>query len=273
VGASSGGKVLRFLSKVYKEADLVLENIFTEVFQKDVVEYDFTYKDAVITGLIENILNHTKSIIILIENSHHTSLDSLLRTIFENYVHLRYILKDDSELRAKSYVYSTRLSEFQMIDKLKEQSLIGRKIRDFVRVSLEQITQTYQSKTDPSRRERIEKRYINDIGMKRLEQKWYNLDGKTNSFKKLCKSLDLEAEYEIVYSILSKEVHGKDAVDKLEIQKYYVGVKNSDAKDTELHISLLTLYLIELVRLIYKHYGMTNRLKHFNTMLRLHKRY
>lgn len=264
---------MRFLTKIYKEADQVLKNIFTEVFQKDGMEYEFSYKDAVITGLLENILNHTKSIIILIENNHHTSLDSILRTIFENYVHLSYILKNDNELRAKSYMYSTRLSEFQMIDKLKESSLIGRKIRELIHVSIEQINQTYQSQTDPDKRERIENRYINNIGMKRLEQKWYNLDGKTNNFKKLCISLGMEAEYEIVYSILSKEVHGKDAVDKLDIQKYFVGVKNSDAKDTELHIALATIYLIELVRLIYKHYGMKSRLKHFNTMLKLHKRY
>ena len=37
--------------------------------------------------------------------------------------------------------------------------------------------------------------YLNEIGMKRVEQKWYNIDGGTKNLKILCGKLDLSVEY------------------------------------------------------------------------------
>lgn len=263
---------MKFLTNLQKEADEVFANVITEVFQKDGTQPEFTYKDAVVMGLLENLLNHSKSMTILMKNSHHVSLDAILRTFFENYVYVKYILENDTEKKAVSYMYSNRISEFQLVDKLMEQSLKGRKLRDMLRISLEQIKDTYQSKTDPVRREQIESWYLNEVGMRRLEQKWYNIDGETRNFKALCSKMKLDAEYEFMYSILSTEVHGKDAVNNLDFQKYFVSVKQPNNKDTELHLAFTALYLMEIVRLIYAHYGMKKKLKQFNSMINIHYR-
>ncbi len=264
---------MRCFSKIQKEADEVFGNILTEVFQNEESIVEFTYKDAVVMGLIKNLINHSKSLYILLDNKHHTSVDAILRTIFENYVYLKFILEKNSLVRAKSYAYSNRISEYQMFDKLTEQTLKGKDMRNLLKVTLEEVTAMFEKKDSPERRSEIESLYLEEFGMKWLKQKWYNLDGETKNFKALCIKMGMEPEYEFIYSILSTEVHGKDAMKNLDVQEFFVILKDSHTKDSKLHISMASLYLMESVRVIYQHYDMKKKLRHFNTMLRIHRKY
>lgn len=264
---------MKYLTRINREADSVAEIVLHDVFTNQ-TSREFNYEDAAILGLLENIINQVKSLQILAEHNHHTSADVILRAIFENFVYLKFILEKDTALRGKAYHYSIRLSEFEMIDKLMEQSLRGRKLRELVDQKLSSVVEMYESKTDSENRHRIETEYLDSIGMQRLGQKWYNLDMKTNNLKKLCCKLGLEPEYELIYSILSKEAHGKDAIQWFELQRDFVAIKkSSNYKDNLLHVQLASLYLIQSVKAIYEYYRLKNRLRHFNTMLGVHKRF
>lgn len=266
------GRILKYLVKIKKEADKVAENVLKDVFSENEFR-EFSYEDVAIIGLLENIINQVKSLEILDQQNHNTSADVILRAVFENYVYLKFILEGDTALRGKAYHYSVRLSEFEMYDKLTEQTLQGRALREFVNVELDTLKEMYTEKTDVERRNKIEKEYVESIGMKWLGQNWYNLDGKTKSLKKLCNKLKMEAEYEFIYSTLSKEAHGKDAINWFDFQEFVVSIKKSNNyKDNFFHIQVASNYLIESVKEIYKYYGMKDRLKHFQAMLGVHKR-
>lgn len=261
-----------FLKKINREADKVAGNVLKEAFSEG-LNREFSYADMAILGILENIINQVKSLEILHEQNHNTSADIIIRAIFENYVYLKFLLKDNTELKGKSYQYSVRLSEFSLVDKLKDQSLDGKRLRDFIGVKLVDIENMYDTKTDPGQRVRIEKEYLEVIGMKRLEQKWYNLDGKTKNFKDLCNHLQMNTEYEFIYSLMSKEAHGKDANEWFELKEYLVMMKqSSNYKENYLHIQLASMYLMESVKEVYNYYGMKSRKRHFEAMLGVHKR-
>jgi Family of unknown function (DUF5677) len=262
-------KSFEMLKWIIKEADKVCDKVITQLIKK---EEEFDYDDAVILGLLENLINHSKSMIILLENKHYSSLDTILRTIFENYVYMLFIMEKDTYLRAKSYFYSTKIKELNLLDKLTEDSLDGHKLRKFIGVPKNEIVNTFSSGIDKDYKEEIINLYLNEIGMEWKDQKWYNFDGKTKNFKCLCSKLNLSAEYELIYSTLSIETHAKDAIQNFLIQKDYVGIVDK-IKDENLHLSMSSLYLMESVRLIYKYYGLTKELKNFNTLIAINYRY
>jgi hypothetical protein len=204
--------------------------------------------------------------ILLLESKHLTSLDTVLRTIFENYVYIKFILEKDTDLRAKSYTYSTKIKEIQLLNDLTEDSLDGYKLRDFLQIKKDEIRETLAAKMDDEYQKRIKDGYLNEIGMGRLEQKWYNLDGKTNNFKKLCLKLGLFVEYNLTYSILSIETHGKDAIRNFHFEENRIDLIKME-KSEDLYRSMNFTCLMESVRLIYEYYGLKRQLKNFNTLV------
>lgn len=263
-----GGRVLKNLKRIIKEADKVYEQVMTEYFGKANNSVEFGYTDAVALGLSENLINHSKSIIILLENNHHASLDTILRTIFENYVFLKFILEDNSTIRAKSYIYSTKIKEIQLMNNLTEDSLGGYNLREFLGVKKNEITDKFTKGMSESYKEETIRGYIDELGMKRLEQKWYNLDGGTKNLKILCEKMELSVEYNLIYSILSTETHAKDAIRNFLFEENRIDLLNV-MKDEKLYVSMGGLYLMKAARLIYMHYGLKKQLKNFNTLLAL----
>jgi Family of unknown function (DUF5677) len=262
---------LKILKKLIKEADKVYIRVISCHFQKE-EEKEFGITDAVVLGLLENLINHSKSIVILLENKHYSSLDTILRTVFENYVYLTFILKKDTDKRAKSYAYSTRLKEISLFNSLTEDSIEGNNMRKFISVSKNKLSSDLSDKMDQVYQNEIKNIYLNDIGMKRVEQKWYNLDNKTNNFKKLCSSLGLSEKYELIYSMLSSEIHAKDAIRNFLFEENKVGIVNK-VKEFDLYSSLSGLYLLESVKLVYQYYGLKKELKNFNILVALNYRY
>lgn len=261
---------MKYLVKINREADTVAEKVLKDNFLNQ-ADRQFCYEDAAILGLLENIINQVKSLEILNKHNHNTSVDVILRAIFENYIYLKFILEQNTALRGKAYQYSIRLSEFAFYDKLTDKTLQSRKLREFIDVSLDTLEKMYGDETDADRRNKMGQEYISLIGMQRLEQKWYNLDGKTKTLKALCATLKKETEYDFIYTLLSKEAHGKDAMEWFDLKEFYVAIKKSNTyKDNLLHIQVATKYLIESVKAIYNYYNMKEKLKHFETMTGLH---
>jgi len=263
---------LKIFKKILNESNKVFDTVLENYFQKNVDKVVFDYPDAIILGLLENIINHSKTIIILIENKHQSSLDTIMRTLFENYVYLLFILKRETELRSKSYAYSNKIRELNLYRKLSEDSLEGKKLRDFIKADKEKLDEIFLSKRDFNYMERIENTYFSEIGMKRNEQKWYNFNDGTNNFKKLCSNLGLSVEYDLIYSLLSTETHAKDAIKNFKFSEFGIDLIQK-IDNYNLCVNLSSLYLLHSVRMIYKHYGLNKELKSFNTIIAVNHKY
>ncbi|MGX6445786.1 DUF5677 domain-containing protein [Neobacillus sp. K501] len=257
---------MKTLKRVVTESQKVFKNVIDECFNQRGDRGEFDIPDAVILGLLENMINHSKSMLILLESKHHTAGDTILRTIFENYVYCKFILEKDTEIRAKSYTYSTKIKEIQLLNDLTEDSLDSYKLREFLQLKKGEIREKLAAKMDDNYQKSIIDGYLNDIGMKRIEQKWYNLDGDTNNFKKLCHKIGLFVEYNLLYSILSIETHGKDAIRNFYFEKNRINLINMK-KSEELYLAMSVTCLMESVKLIYNYYGLKSLLKNFNTLV------
>ncbi|TYS58089.1 hypothetical protein FZC74_13930 [Sutcliffiella horikoshii] len=263
---------MKTLNKMCREADKVFEKVMSNHFQMNIENIKFDFADAVILGLLENLINHSKSILILVENKQYSSIDSILRTIFENYVFLSFVLQKNTSIRAKAYLYSTKIKEKHFFNCLIEDTLNGYKLRSFLNVNKEDLKRQFSENFNVEKVREIEEKYISEIGMRRVEQKWYNFDGNTKTFKKLCSNLNFSMEYELIYSILSTETHGKDAISNFSFKENRVDILKK-FKNEELHLSLCELYLLDSIRLIYKYYGLKQDLNNFNLLLGLNYKY
>ncbi|OHX38842.1 DUF5677 domain-containing protein [Cytobacillus oceanisediminis] len=258
---------MKALKRVVKESEKVFNNVIEGYSKLKGSEMKLDYHDIVILGLLENLINQSKSMILLLENNQHSSLDTILRVIFENYVYIKFILEKDTPLRAKSYTYSTKIKEIELLNYLTEDSLDGYKLRNFLDLKKDEVKKVLTAdKMDDKYQKSIRDGYLSEIGMKRTEQKWYNLDGKTKNFKALCLKIDLFVEYNLIYSILSIETHGKDALRNFRIEEDRIDLINM-VKSKELYLSMSEMCLMESVKLIYENYGLKGPLKSFNTLV------
>ncbi|WP_392454827.1 DUF5677 domain-containing protein [Chryseomicrobium aureum] len=216
----------------FEEFCLKRYKVVTEQFESS-IEYAFkkTYMDvtpkpqmteveAVIMGLAQNINGLNYSIIKLIETDNHYALDSALRSLFENYVSLRFILEDQTVFRAKRYLYSKKNSEYEIGEKLLQTNRRGRELRKFIGMSEEQVNEKLISKLKVYDIDHIRQMMLGELEFKRLSEKWYNVlsNKKLKTFYALCEYMKFQDEYELIYNILSKEAHAMDAFKSFEIE-------------------------------------------------------
>ncbi|WHY63247.1 DUF5677 domain-containing protein [Cytobacillus firmus] len=256
---------MKTFNRVIIESEKVFEKVIDGYFKPKGIKVDIS--DVVILGLLENLINHSKSMKILLENNHYASLDTILRVIFENFVFIKYILDKDTEYRSKSYFYSTKIKEIKLLNMITEDSLEGSEVRKFLELKKDEVKEKLKAETmDENYKTNIYETYSRDFGMSHPNQKWYNLDGKTKSLKLLCEKLGLTIDFNLIYSILSIETHGKDAIRNFSIEEDRVDLINM-VKNKELYLSMSAMYIMESVGLIYSHYDLKRLLKTFNTMV------
>jgi hypothetical protein len=263
---------MKTLKMLIKEGDKVFNAVIDDYFRNEKINSEFNYTDAVVLGLLENLINHSKSMVILLENKHHSSLDSILRTAFENFVYLKFIFQKDTARRANSYAVSTKIKEIGLMEDLTEDSMGGYKMREFLEMDKDAVSKDLAKGMDDEYRSNTVNVYLKEIGMSWKGQKWYNLDGKTKDLKTVCSQLDMSVEYKLIYSILSIETHAKNAIRNFNFRENRVDLINV-MKNEELYINLNTLYLRESIELIYSHYGLKQALKKFNTLFALNIRF
>lgn len=261
---------MKLLKKLCNEADKVLENVFDNYF--NLAKREFSFPDAVILGLLENLNNHSKSLLILIDKKHYASLDTVLRTVFENYVYLLYLVEKNTLERSKSYAYSNKIKEIRLFEMLTEDSLYGNQLRKFVGITKEKITKKFSPYINEKYKKEITDFYVDELKMSRTEQKWYNYNGKINNFKKLCIEMKMLKQYDLIYSFLSTETHAKDAIKNFSFHEGFIGLLYKE-NENKLHIFLSELFLLEAIRLVYKYYGLNAELKNFNTLLKINYKY
>lgn len=259
---------MRILKILLKEADGSLEMIFSKAFSKK--NRKFEIEDAVILGFFEDMVRKIDSLISLLDAEKLVSIDLITRSIFESYVYLKLLLLKDRRLYAKSYIASQKMKEFSMFNSLIAENKDGVKIRKLLGKRIEEIKRDIKFEAE-EKLNKVQLQFSDVFEKRGKNQNWYNLDSKTKNFEQLCRKLDLFAEYELVYRILSSEVHSMDVMKRWRFEPNQVYVLEGFT-NSEMNISTVKKFLLEAINDLYTFYGLMKELKDFNVLLSLNYR-
>ena len=259
-------KIFRF---ILRESEKTLENIFDKHFKSS--NKKFEIEDAITLGFYEDIVRKVDALKILLDANKLVSIDSITRDIFESYVYFKLLLTNERRLYAKSYMAAKEISELTMYNKLIEDNKNGRKLRELLNTSIERVNKDIGFNSE-EKLKRISNIYTEVFEKRRKNQKWYNLDSKTQNLEQLCNKLDLFAEYNLVYRLLSAEVHASDVMKRWKFEPNQVSVFEAiDNKD--MNIKMINLFLLDATRELYSFYGLKKELRNFNTLLSINYNY
>ncbi|MFS0763920.1 DUF5677 domain-containing protein [Peribacillus phoenicis] len=256
------------LKRLLKEADNVAKNVMDNHFGKIDSDKQFDTHDAAIIGLLEDMIGKTNSLIVLIENNSFNGTDALSRMILENYTFMKFILEKDTENRGESYYRSQKINDVKLFDSITQETLVGREVREFLGITKEKINNQFSDLTDEKYRNKLESQYLSVMNLKDKRSKWYNFNGKTNTFRDLCKYLKMEKDYVLFYQIFSNEVHGQQGNKFLKFEYDSVEIYRKSG-ELELHTKMVSSFIMEIVRLVYKYYNLNEDLKKFNTSIQI----
>ncbi|WP_245829250.1 DUF5677 domain-containing protein [Salipaludibacillus agaradhaerens] len=258
------------LKKTLKESNGAIQLIINNYFnpKNKILEVE----DVVILAFFEDLTEKVESLRLLVEESKSASLDTILRSIFESYVYLKLLLKNDYMLYGRSYFAAKKINNLQMFHKTISQGKQGEAIRELLG---DPTIEDLKRKANIEDAEDIDTEIIkvkedfSDVFKHRNEkQVWYNLDGKTANFEQLCnkKGIDMSAEYDLIYRSLSKEVHAKDVLNRWRFEKEQFSILEQPT-DPRMHISMSNTFLLNTIDRLYPFYGLKSKLRKFRTFL------
>lgn len=262
---------MKMLKVVLRESDKISEKVI-DSFTTDKANKEFDIQDGVIIGLFENIIAKTKSLIHLLDSQNYDASDLIARAIFESHVYLKFILEENEIQRAKAYAYGSKISDYKLLDRILEESKVGRELRDFLGKTEEEIKKDHSNAMDDQERDRVTSEYLALLNAKKTKTNWYDFDGKTTSFEILCGKMGMMKEYELLYRIFSKDVHSNRALARIKASENEIQIGNFDV-DPKLHISLVALFLMESARSVLGYYKLKNDLRSFNAMLQVNQKF
>lgn len=245
--------------------DEITEKVLKRFEEKQTKE--FGIHDGVIIGLLEEVLGKLKSLKILIENENFDSNDIVMRSAFEAYVYLFFILEDDTEKRARAYAYKNKVEEIKLFEQMTEGSRKGNAIRGYLGITLEEVLAN-NPQINSEYIIRIKEKYENLFSPKEMKKTWFDFDNKTKNFEQLCTKMGMEVEYNLIYRIFSKDVHSNRALSRLKFTEKEVSVGVFD-KGTLLHRNMASLILVKLGRKVLQYYKLQNDLNLFNANVRV----
>ncbi|GAM13417.1 MULTISPECIES: DUF5677 domain-containing protein [Mesobacillus] len=257
---------MKLLKIIYSEADLVTQTILENHFDMNNSEREFDVHDAAIVGLFEDMVGKTNSLLVLLNNQSFNGADSLTRMIMENFIFLKLIFQRDSNNRARSYFYSLKLRQIKFFNTMIEQSLVGSEIRKYLSLSIDNLYKKFPKFADNAYLEDIETGFIDSLNHKDKNQKWYNVTGKINNFRALCKYLGYEKEYILLYQTFSSEVHALEATNYFKFDHGIVEVYRKGG-EINTHVMVISNFLIEIIREMYSYYELKNEVSKFNNKI------
>lgn len=175
----------------------------------------------------------------LLENQIYGGNSSLLRGIFEEGVYLEYILKDKTRNRTNAYVISSKLKFLKIHETAKGDTPIGEAIRSMTGMEKENLEGVYRQITHI---EKLKEEYKTLTGHDNPD-KWYKDNNRINSLRDVCENLSMNqlAEYEIIYRLLSQEVHGKNSNSYFKIIENELVVANMEEEPLILPLMRVTV--------------------------------
>ncbi len=210
----------------------ILEDLLNRFFEK-IKNHKHTFCESPIPLLMRNIFEITHSILILSCEDLKLDFPSniLMRTLFENYLNLKYILHEHGNIqeRLANYSYFNLIDNRKLLTKLENKGNNGliQKLEKDIILPFEDICidsdiiNDYKKlieemfEDEPLRT--IHNRYLNLECKERKNMKWYKMDSELQSIFDLACYLQMGAYYQLFYSEYSLSVHGLDA--SLEVQE------------------------------------------------------
>lgn len=215
----------------------------------------FGFEDNAILGIYLSLLDKVDSILTLYESHKSGGCESIARSILEAKVYLFYILKQPKHIAQKAEAYSVarKVDLFNLYRTLTSHDNVGKRLRSFLGITHDEIIKKTTEKVFLNQETECRKKFRGLIKVKESEKypKWYDGDGQTSSFKKLCTKVDLGHEYELLYSIFSADAHANDGADMFNFQPtgvndiYELTVKSKDS-------ALVIIFIIDTLKVITK---------------------
>jgi len=174
--------------------------------------------------LHRKVLEKADAIFVNIENGTEHVSKGIMRTMFENLVYLAYMLKGNTCKKAEAYYYGSLKSRLSVMQVLEPNSPKAKVVSDFLGTGLNQeLPDTTIISEIKKMKEKLDASWLKDTrkAWLRFEKKsgkyvnWYALFGH-DSFRKVAIDVNMQAEYEILYSTYSHETHTINAMEMIE---------------------------------------------------------
>lgn len=174
----------------------------------------------ILMAMTKNLLERVRTIQVLSKINREESISILTRAFIELYVSLKFILMDNTNKRAKSYYYNSKVQRMEKMILMNESNpnydlTLNEKELERLRKdvpganSIEDAIEFYEKKWHKLFAQHIHKK---------KRKKWYALNGEYNSFKDLMEAVNTdEALYHFFYGLGSIDAHGMGAIGNIQI--------------------------------------------------------
>ncbi len=213
-------------------------NIFDELFLN--IEKYPQLKELIndINGVLSNlIIKYGEIVNELTTNDDRcfSQAEIILRTLLETTVSIKFILKEDTELRAASYFLYHHYEEMDKIEYFRSDNDKGQMIKNIIgdekfnevaikvnkkKDALQRLINKNATfkKVDDLRKKKIEDEQNKNRRKLKVNVQWYEIVSKYKSFRQLMRYIGLDKYYESLYGGLSLEVHGYNAANSMIIK-------------------------------------------------------
>lgn len=181
-------------------------------------------EDFVILSLYNSIINKVFDVKLLLDNNQHDSIEIIVRTIFEQYAYLKYMLLSDTKTKAEQFYYSYKIQSAakgkSIFKNFKDNKALYGDLPALDKKGQNQLGKIFPDEEDFD--EEIEKylemfksniKYEPTKKDKKFYEKWFKIDNSLNNLRDLIKlkNMDIyESIYEVLYAYGSMSVHGID---------------------------------------------------------------
>lgn len=171
-------------------------------------------KDSLTNGVLYsicvNLIEKAESIRILEEKKMTNSIAIIARSFLELYIQYDFILKKETDRRAKSFYYNYKLNVGKKIKVMIEEDNLQLTNKDLERLKKELPDANNYDDYIKHYEKLSDELYDNP---KNHSQKWYNLHGEKRNFKQLMLESGFKGrDYEFFYGLGSLDTHGNSSV-------------------------------------------------------------
>lgn len=200
------------------------EGIMTRSLEIKGISQEIEPEDLVIISLQNSLVEKAKDINYLLDKRRINSINIILRSMLEQYVSLMYILKGQTKLKAKLFIYSYKIQKsvkmITTMNNMENMDEYDTSENDSIRKKvLEEIHRKYPQLNSIEDYISHLKKLYDDIQPNNPKikdgiyyEKWYNINGKIKGMRSLMKEINMtDADYEFSYGLSSMDVHGISA--------------------------------------------------------------
>lgn len=174
--------------------------------------------------LHRKVLEKADAIFVNIDNGTEHVSKGIMRTMFENLVYLAYMLKSNTGKKAEAYYYGSLKSCLSVMQVVEPSTSKSKVMADFLGTDLKQELPDATIISEIKKmKDKLDAPWLKDtrkawVRLERTSRKhvnWYALFGH-DSIRKVAIDVNMQAEYELLYSVYSLEIHTINAMEMIE---------------------------------------------------------